>query len=122
MAVEFPIKLKSTYEFVDELKWCEYGRYEDALATRESGDQEAVDADDYGLVLCDFIDRHKAMIEVRNKEELCELYWALCSGTIGEYRLRAASNMANKIRPLVNELDPKLVEQWNAPWGTGRFD
>lgn len=109
----YPIKLKSSSNFIQEFYSCEYGRYEDAQNAREAGDQELIETNDYQVVACDFLERHKSVIEVRNDAELRELYYALASGTIG-YRGRTAhaNTLLDQIRERVQAIDPELVKQW----------
>lgn len=111
--MSYPLKLKASRQFIEELASAENGRYEDAMVAREKGDTEEIEACDYDCVLGDFIDRHKTVIEVRNDRELCELYYALASGLIGVHGYaRAANNMLDKIRDRVREIDPDLVRVW----------
>ncbi|MEG0868987.1 MAG: hypothetical protein RSG77_18310 [Hafnia sp.] len=109
----YPIKIKASARFIQELYGCEYGRYEDALAAREANDVELIDANDYAVVFCDFGDRWKTMIECRNDQELCELYYACASGTIGVVGFnRSANKVLDQIRDRVLVIDPKLVVDW----------
>ncbi len=126
MTIAYPIKLKSSNRFIDELYGCEYGRYEDALGHRFDdlkaqgrtdlhwNDREVADhrEAEYGVVFVDFYDRYKTLIEVRTDDELTELYYALASGTIGLYACTAANNLMDKIRDRVREIAPDLVRQW----------
>jgi len=105
----YPLKIKSSADFINELAGCETGRYEDACIARDENDVESIKDNDYDCVLCDFITRHKTLIEVRNDTELCELYYALASGTIGILRGSTAKLMRDKIRDKVKEIDPALV-------------
>jgi hypothetical protein len=109
----YPIKLRAAPRFIEELYWCEHGRFEDAQAARAAGDQEAIEANDYQVVACDFLDRHKTLIEVRTDAELSELYYALASGTIGVCGHAAQANrLLNKIRDRTREIDPEIVALW----------
>ena len=110
----YPVKLKSTSAFIQELEGCEYGRYEDACRLRESDDPEDQKEakEDYGVVSVDFLGRYKSIIEVRTDEEIVELYYALASGTIGIFRCTAANNILDKIRDQVREIDPEVVRVW----------
>ncbi len=108
----YPIVLKVNSGFLSELHHCEYGRYEDAELARKAGDTDLIKANGYELVACDFLDKFKTQIQIGNKEELCELYYALASGTIGLYHCQAANNLLDKIRPTVKEVNPELVLQW----------
>lgn len=109
----YPIKIRVGAEFLEELYQCEYGRYEDAQDARRRGNQKAIETNDYQVVACDFLDRWKTVIEVRNDAELRELYYACASGTIGvRGYTRQANRVLSKIRNRVRALDPKLVENW----------
>lgn len=90
--INFPLKFRSSKKFVDTLQDCEAGLYEDVLADRESGIDNAQEP-----VVGDFIERHKTVIEVRDNEELVALKWALESGTTSVYMDRAVFQMLNKI-------------------------
>jgi len=110
--MDYPLKIKSNSKFIEELRGCEHGRYEDAIWARAHGEPGDVEAGDYECVVGDFIDRWKSQIEVRNEAELCELYYALASGTIGLYYCPHANTLLNQIRPIVDSINPALVEQW----------
>jgi hypothetical protein len=45
--------------------------------------------------------RHKTVLEMRDQREVDHTYWALCSGTFQLNHLRAAQNLAMKLRPYV---------------------
>ena len=111
---DYPIKLNSSSAFIQELEGCEYGRYEDACSKRESSDPEdrKEAKEDYGVVVVDFLSRHKTVIEVRNDDEIVELYYALGSGTIGLYRCKAANTIMDMIRDRVRAIDPEVVRVW----------
>jgi len=99
----YPIKLKACADFIMHLYECEYGRYED----RESGDNDAE------LVYCDFGDRWKTQIEIRDDAELEECWWALASGTIGCIGFgRTANRMLDQLRPLAEQRIPETVALW----------
>lgn len=109
----YPIKLKCSAKFREELYYCEYGRFEDAQEAREAGDIEDIKASNYECVFCDFGDRHKTVIEIRNDAELHETYYALASGTIGvRGYARQANSLLDKIRPAMLKVDAGLVERW----------
>jgi len=109
----YPLKIKAPKYFIEELKSAEYGRYEDACCAREKNDVELIEANNYDCVLVDFIDRWKTQIEVRNDQELCELYYALASGLIGLYGYsKKANQILDTIRPNVENIDPELVKFW----------
>lgn len=117
--MQYPIKIKVSKKFLEELEYAESGRHEDALRARE-GDKEiqGMMDDDYDLVLNDFIGRFKSQIEVKTDRELVELYYALASGLIGHFGFtKQANKILDKIRPRVNEINPKLVKNW--PYQTG---
>jgi len=109
----YPIKIKASPKFIEELFYCEYGRFEDARGARESGDEELVKLNNYELVFCDFGDRHKTLIEMRDDAELCEAYYAAASGTIGVRGFNVSANrFLDKIRDRVEKIDPDLVKRW----------
>ena len=95
----YPIKLKASAEFISELYECERGRQEDA----EKGE----------LVYCDFGERWKTQIEIRDDAELDECWYALASGTIGVMGFaRTANRMLDHLRPLAEPRIPLMVAQW----------
>ncbi|UOL48735.1 hypothetical protein [Pseudomonas phage Astolliot] len=110
---KFPIKVKVTKAFLEELLQCESGREEDAEYARIINDQEMIKANDYACVFGDFGRRWKTQIECKNIEELKELYYVCASGTIG---LRGYTKTANKvldqIRETIKIFDPALVKRW----------
>jgi hypothetical protein len=96
----YPIKLKASADFIMHLYCCETGRYED----RESGELEQE------VVYCDFGDRWKTQIEIRNDAELDECWWALSSGTIGCVGFgRTANRILDQLRPLAKQRIPETV-------------
>ena len=95
----YPIKLKASAEFISELYECERGRQEDA----EKGE----------LVYCDFGERWKTQIEIRDDAELDECWYALASGTIGCMGFaRTANRMLDQLRPLAKQRIPETVAMW----------
>ena len=122
--MDYPIKIKTSYEFIDELYECEYGLYEDICNLREDGENTEV-------VFCDFGKRHPSMnkyldrrqknfhrqmatIEVQNDDELSALYYALASGTINGMAFEGKiKKIQNKIRDKVREINPELVALWS---------
>jgi hypothetical protein len=116
--MDYPIKIKTSRAFIQELYSAEEGRYDDALNARKRNDVEAIKNNDYDVVACDFILRWKTQIEVRDDRELRELYYACASGMIGLYGYtREANRILNKIRSRVKEIDPGLVDLF--PYQTG---
>jgi len=107
----YPIKIKVSKKFLEELYYCEYGRYEDAQSARNAKDQEEIEVNHYEVVACDFLGRWKTQIEIRDDMELAELYYACASGTIGVVGYaRQANRILNQIRDRVLIIDPNLVE------------
>lgn len=113
MEIKYPVKVKVTAQFLEELWSCEQGRHQDAEEAREAGDQEAIKRCDYDCVFNDFSGRHKTVIECRNNKELAELYYVCASGTIGVRGFtRQANRVLDEIRDKVVSFDPDLVRQW----------
>jgi len=103
----YPIKLKSSRPFIDEFEACEYGHYEDQLALRSEGEEEAEK-----LTSVEICERHKTVIEIRNDDELAEIYFSLASGTIGLYKCAHANRLLDQIRDRARQIDPDLVKTW----------
>lgn len=116
MEINYPVRIKVSKDFLEDLLSAESGRYEDAVAAREAGDDELIDGNDYSCVFGDFGERHKTLIECRNNAELAELYYVCASGTIGlrEGRNRGvtANRILDQIREMVASFDEKLVRLW----------
>jgi hypothetical protein len=109
----YPMKIKASKEFIEELVNCEMGRYEDAEYAREINDIEEIKECNYDCVFIDFSGRWKTQIEVKNDSELRELYYVCASGTIGLYGYtKQANKILNKIRKDVQKIDPDLVKLW----------
>lgn len=110
----YPIKIRVSAKFIEEMDGCEMGRYEDAERLRQSTDPEDVAdvEENYKVVWIDFSGRYKTVVELRNDDELLEAYYAAASGTIGLYCKTAANNFLDKIRDKARELDPNLVRTW----------
>jgi len=107
------MKFKATAKFISEFTYAESGRHEDAESTRAMGDVELIEMNNYGCVVGDFIGRWKTQIEVRNDQELVELYYGLASGLIGLFGFSKKANLIlDVIRPKVVTLDPDLVVRW----------
>ena len=111
--MNYPCLIEVDPEFLQELYQCEYGRYEDAISAREADDEESIIGNDYQVVACDFLNRHRTMIEIQSDAELHELYYACASGTIGSRGYaKEANRILDKIRDTVRNIDPTLVEMW----------
>lgn len=108
----YPVKTKVSSAFLTELNNCEFGRYEDAVNARSESDEELIRCNDYQTVFCDFGDRFKTVIECRNDAELCELYYACASGTIGvNGYTRQANKVLDNIREQVKKINPDIVKR-----------
>lgn len=110
--MKYPIKFDVGRDYLTELYYCEEGRYEDAQNARKAGDEETIVANNYQLVLCDFLDRYKTIIEIRNDAELVEFYYALVSGTIGLRRLTKTNRLLGLIADDVQRIAPEQVARW----------
>lgn len=111
--MNYPCLIEVDPEFLQELYQCEYGRYEDAMNAREADDEESINGNDYQVVACDFLNRHRTVIEIQNDAELRELYYACASGTIGSRGYAEEANrVLDKIRDTVRNIDPGLVGRW----------
>lgn len=111
--MSYPVKIKVTAAFLQELLMCESGRHQDALHARENDDQGDIKANDYACVFGDFGERWKTQIECRTDAELKELYYVCASGTIGVVGYsKTATRVLDQIRDQVRAIDPKLVSTW----------
>lgn len=116
--MSYPVKIKVTTAFLQELLMCESGRHQDAVYAREKNDQEDIKANAYECVFCDFGERWKTQIECRNDDELKELYYVCASGTIGVVGYaKTANRVLDQIRDQVRAIDPKLVTRWKTQDG-----
>lgn len=112
MTVQYPIKVKASADFINELSLCENGRYEDALTAREEGDEERIRLNRYDCTFGDFAHRYKTQIEVRNRDELYELWYALTTGTIGvRGYYRQANRILDDLRDVAKQEIPDLVRR-----------
>jgi hypothetical protein len=73
---KFPIKIRMTRHTIDELESAEYGSYEDWCS---DGKPER----ERGCHTVEICWRHKTTLELRNEDELREVFWAVDSGTFG---------------------------------------
>lgn len=111
--ISYPIKLKCSKQFLEELQFCESGRENDAQRARQENDTKAIEFNEYEVVFNDFSDRWKTIIEIRNDLELCETYYALASGTIGVNGFsRQANRLLDEIKDFVLMVNPQLVKQF----------
>ena len=116
--MSYPVKIKVTPAFLQELLLCETGRQEDAEHARRINDQEAIKTNKYECVFGDFGDRWKTQIECRNDAELCELYYVCASGTIGlNGYAKTANKVLDQIRHQVLVIDSKLASKWKTQDG-----
>ena len=91
----YPINIKATPEFIEQLIECETGRQED---------------NPNQTTFCDFGDRHNDTIECRNDTELTELYLSCATSTIGVMGYAIEANrIIKRIRDAVMDIDPTLV-------------
>lgn len=112
-AIDFPVRVKVSTKFIEELNNCEHGRSEDAQLAREAGDKELIETNNYETVFCDFGERYRTLIECRNDAELCELYYACASGTIGvNGYTKQANRVLDTIREKVTLIDPTIVKRF----------
>ncbi|WP_019024066.1 MULTISPECIES: hypothetical protein [unclassified Thioalkalivibrio] len=116
--MRYPLKIKASRVFIEELYEAEYGAFEDKQndieRAQRTGDWQGPFGDGFAMPsVCEFLGRWKTQIEVRNVLELEELYFALASGTIG---VRGYAGQANRIldqiRPEVRARFPDLVKSW----------
>ena len=85
----YPVKIRTNSQFVYELIECEWGSYEDWQA-----DPENCMAGD-GPHQVEILQRHKAIIEIRNVKERELIKWAIDSGTIDIHMPKAAERMSD---------------------------
>lgn len=97
----YPFKVKASAKFLEELYHCEHGRYEDAVHSREHDSNEDMIANGYNWVFCDFGDRFKTQLEIRNEQELEETLYALNTGTIDLFMPRAAEKMEDELQRII---------------------
>lgn len=106
----FPIKIKLTSKFLDELSACECGSYEDMERALETGDDEVSrPLESHTHVVAQ---RFKTQLVINNQAELDDVYYSVCTGTIQieERRfLQSAVKVADILRPHVS---PHLQRYW----------
>lgn len=78
----FPVKVKMRSKYLDELRECEYGSYEDNIRDDERLGEYA----DGRLHIVEIIERGgKTVVTLRDQKELDEFFGSATSGTFGLY-------------------------------------
>lgn len=142
----FPIRIRMSCALLEELIECEMGSFEDfENAKRTNPDNYIGESEIHGTVhRVEILKRHECKshqymgtIEMRDYNEVAEVYYGACSGTFqidrtdeedsagqgnwGDRGYRAAVRLCDKLRPILQESDdPEIVQllrQWSAPAG-----
>ena len=124
----YPLRIRVNAGLLDDFIGCEDPSYEDYVGLLESGEPE--DAEEAADMICgtqhgvEILRRHKGLIELHTADEVADIYYRLCSGTIGcsERGKRWANRIADKLRPILQE--PRygddyadLIRMWRAQGG-----
>ena len=139
----YPVIVRMAPHHIEELRECERGSWEDHQSGAETfeGISEPTEGDTarYGKVHAyDILGRHKHKIEMRDADEIAEIYYSAASGTFqidrtseyadddpespGDKQYRAACRLCNRLRPILQEpryadLYTALLRRWAAPSG-----
>lgn len=127
----YPVRVRMAAHHIEELRECELGSWEDHQQGNETfeGVSEPTEGDTarYGTVHAyDILGRHKAVIEMRDADEVAEIYYAAASGTFqidrtdeggNDKQYRAACRLCDTLRPIIAESHADLVRAWRGPSG-----
>jgi hypothetical protein len=128
---------------IEELRECEFGSWEDHQSGAETFEavSEPAEGDTarYGSVHAyDILGRHRGKIEMRDADEVAEIYYSAASGTfqidrtdedeatgergVGNRQFRAAQRLCDALRPVLQEpryagVYDDLLRVWPAPSG-----
>lgn len=120
MKAEYPITISATLNMITEFQGCEYGYHEDWQHAQDTYSEE--DRKKYypeSITVYGILDRHTNKIEIRDADELWEVYVALITGTFTQGDLdkkQQARNIAQanrwieKLRPALDA--EKIIEKY----------
>lgn len=110
----FPIRIKVSKKFIDELHFCEEGSYEDELQRIRLGEDSERPLESHTHKLTT---RSSTRLIIRNTAEADDVYYSVCSGTIQIWErgmLRTCQRVADILRPHAR---PETVRNWRYPTG-----
>lgn len=127
----YPVRIRMKPELLAELRECELGSFEDFEALRDSVDPaDQAEAKDmiFGFThRHEILGRHKGVIELRDANEVAEVYYGAASGTFqirenSAQCYRAAVRLCNQLRPILETYSTDsdialLLRQWPRPAG-----
>lgn len=117
----YPLFVRMSAHRIEELRECELGSWED-----RTDDEPA----QFGTThVYDILGRHRHKIEMRDADEVAEIYYAAISGTFqidrtdeggDDRQFRAACRLCDKLRPVLRaggDTYAQLLGAWRAPCG-----
>ena len=126
----YPIKIRCSKFFLEELSQCEEGSYEDMQYAQETGcDEVHRPLETHTHVVAR---RHKTILEMRSIEEVIDVFYSICTGTIQvEERYdwsgkrcptAKCQSIARQLRPIILDHfsdDPKKQSRYARYWPDG---
>jgi hypothetical protein len=135
--IAFPIVVRFAPHHLEELRESEHPSWEDHQERNQTfegvSDPVAGDPARYGRTHAyDILGRHPGRIEMRDLDEVAEIYYSAASGTfqidrtdeedpnqpgVRDRQYRAACRLCDRLRPYIVESHSELVHHWTAPSG-----
>lgn len=106
MALHFPINIRAGKSFLEEFVNCECGRWEDYGRPGDGVGGLTDGGDRSPCFTYNIAQRFKTKLHIKNLDELEEVWWALCTGTIQLFerdRLKASTNLAHRLWPHITQ-------------------
>lgn len=114
MKTTYPIIISGTPGMIGEFQSCEYGRFEDWTRSKSDRTKEEHEKD-FGTTLpaYEILCRHTSKIEIRDADELDEVYYSLVSGTFvhGDLDKELQKKNVAQARRWIEKLRPALEEE-----------
>ena len=89
--MSYPITIRMTRKTVSEFRECELGAYEDAENSPELFDEPPV----LEKMAYAILGRHESKIEIFDRDEMQEIWEAVCSGTFSLHHYSSACRVAD---------------------------
>lgn len=115
--INYPIKVKSSADFIETFSYSEEPSYWDTVAEFEEDPtlSNVINPEHHTYQI---LERNKTIIEIRNDAELLDVYYRLGSGLISSIgsdrcRIRQAERIQSELKPYVLEVDKNTSDNWD---------
>ena len=110
----YPIKIKCSKSFLEELSQCEEGSYEDMQYAQKTGcDEVHRPLETHTHVVAR---RHKTILEMRSIEEVIDVFYSICTGTVQvseRYELDGKRGPLAKCQSIARQLRPIVLDHFS---------